>query len=167
MSTYENPEQSLTDIVTYHKLHPLCESIGQLTYEIDKRRELMDRNVKVIQYRECELGTMKLQLYNELPIFAVIDNRTRQTIEKSLTDLRLEISNEYKQYWKDVIRLKQDLQEKLNDYDNSKALLGKGLLPQAHAQGGMTSADSSVQQAEELPYSASAELIRAALERLP
>ena len=126
MTAYNNPEQSFASIVEYQKLHPLRQSIDQLTDEISKRRGMLDDNLQSLEYREVELDSLIMRLHQAMPFgyIAFLTSKTRQTFEGNISDLKRERNKELVTYWKDVIRLKQDLQEKLAEYGQAKGMLG-------------------------------------------
>ena len=150
---------SLADVVEYHKLHPLGESTEQLSREIEERGDMLKNNLKELLYREGEVDNLILRL----PGHDVVMDRTRQSLEKDITSLRMERNREQKQYWKDVIGLKQTLQETIAEYERSK-----GLLSVKGRQGSDTGAGKTSKGGGAKKYHGSIEdIARYCLERVP
>lgn len=118
MESFEH--RSLADIVQKYKLSPLQQAVSQLNHEVEGRRKILEKNLNALLYREVELS-------NAMPSYPFplgLEDRTRQVLEKELTRLKLERNREYETYWRDVVKLKEELREKLGEYGQARTLLG-------------------------------------------
>ena len=100
--------------------------IESLLGDMTLRYDLMNRNIKTLDYQICYVDSQIFQLpESQLGFFKDID-RTKLTLESTAMELEQQKLKEKTSAWKDISRLKSDLMECLKEYSaaqGSKAFL--------------------------------------------
>lgn len=97
------------------KRHSLMRSFYDITALIDERKKLKEQNLYQIAQGECEVLTRMHRLDDWLEGMNPGVDKRRSGLEKDLLDFGRQKRAEEVSAWKDVLMLKKDLRELLND----------------------------------------------------
>lgn len=111
------PTQDLVARLFGDRLERQRLSVAEIAALISERQKMLQKNVKTLDEQLCTVGGIK-STFNWIryaPDLATL-LKDKLSLEKSVNDLEMKKSEEYKQCWKDISTLRKDLLEGLVEY---------------------------------------------------
>ena len=123
----EPENESLADIVLSAKLDPLRHTITALTAQIDQRRAMRDHSLKSLEERGIELESLVMHIGQGMRFdyMSFLTSRSRQMLERSISEIRREEARAHSDYFRDVSRLKEQLLYVLQKYERAGTMLNR------------------------------------------